>query len=105
VQQEREFIAADAREHIVAADVERHTVRELAQEPVAGPMPERIVDRLEVIEIDVRDRVRRAAMARGLERNPDDLLEVPAVRQARERIVTRFVGETPREPRLRRDIA
>ena len=70
VQQQRELIAAQTRENIVAAHVERHAMRDVAQQPVARFVAERIVDLLEAIEIDERDGMDDAAMFRTLERGP-----------------------------------
>ena len=56
-QQHRELVAAEAGEHVVIAQPRAHRLGDLAQQVVALLMAERIVDELEVV--DVNDRSRR----------------------------------------------
>ena len=63
--QHQELVASPA-EHVVGlADVPQQERRDLAQDPIAGFVPERVVDALEVIDVDEHDRQRHllAAMA------------------------------------------
>ena len=58
-----ELVAADAGDEIVAADGVGEPLRHRADQLVADRMAERIVDVLEVVEVDVEHGRRRAALA------------------------------------------
>ena len=66
--------------------------RDLAQQLVAGGVAERVVDHLEVVQVDVEHRHRAPAAARAGQRERQVLLELRAVGQAGERVV---VGHVP----------
>ena len=59
-----EFVAAEPRDEIVAAQRVRQPQRDVADQLVADRMAERIVDVLEMVEVDVEHRGRRAAALR-----------------------------------------
>ena len=53
---ERELVPALPRDQIPRAQQPRHRAGDVAQQLVAGGMTERVVDELEVVEVDVQDR-------------------------------------------------
>ena len=87
-QQQHELVAADARDHVVAAGPRAqrapHAVRELDQQAVAGLVAEAVVDRLEVVEVEVAHRQQRAFAPAGLHRGLQHLRKAHPVRQARQ---------------------
>ena len=97
---DREFVAAEARHHVVAAQAAAQPLRDAADQLVADRVAERVVDVLEVIEIDVEDRRGRRALAYLLDRGLEPLAEEDAIGQAAERIVQ---GEMPQPVLAGRD--
>ena len=92
-----ELVAADARDEIVVADRRAHALADRHQQRVARHVAERVVDRLELVEVDEQHRVHAVGVrARVLERRREPLLEERAVRQAGQRVVGRLVAQ----PRL-----
>ena len=91
-----ELVAADAGDQVVAAQGAGEALGHVADELVADRVAERVVDVLEMIEIDVEDGRRRAALAHLLDRRFEPLAEIDAVGQAAERIVHGEVAQ----PRL-----
>ena len=86
-QHDREFVAAEARHRVGLADALLQTLGGLAQHVVAGLVAERVVDALEVIEIDDEQR-ELARLAVGLREAARELVhEVLAVRQRGQRVV------------------
>ena len=80
-----ELVAAESRHGGFAGQREREPVRELAQQSIPGAVPERVVEVLEVVEVDEQQ-----AQLRGvwrLEMPVDRCVELPAVGESRE-----FVG-------------
>jgi hypothetical protein len=58
--EQQELVAAPA-EHVVGVARLAHEIRgDLAQDPVAGGMTERVVDRLEVVDVEEEQRQRRS---------------------------------------------
>src|SRR5438094_10455401 len=55
-EQERELIAAEAGDGIALSDDALEPLRNLAQQPIAGVVPEAVVDLLEPVEVDEEDR-------------------------------------------------
>ncbi len=94
----REFVAAEPRHQVVAAQRVRQPQRDVADQLVADRMAERVVDVLEMVEVDVEHRGRRGAGAHLLDHRFQPLAEEDAVGQAAERIVH---GEMA-QPRFRR---
>ena len=60
---DRELVAAEARHRVVVADAVAQPLRHLQQQLVAGGVAERVVDGLEVIEIDEHHRQRACRCA------------------------------------------
>ena len=55
VQQQAELVAAEARDRVGRPDGLAESRRDARQQLVAGVVPERVVDLLEVIEVDEQD--------------------------------------------------
>jgi hypothetical protein len=90
-QQDRELVAADAGDQLGAGDSGLQAGADLAQQPVTGLVAERVVELLEVVEVDQQQRELGLALAgrgRGLLEARE---EAAPVRQARQRIVHRVV--------------
>ena len=91
-----EFVAAEAGDQIVAAHDAAQALRDVENELVADMVAERVVDVLEVIEIDVEHRRRRTAAAHLADHGFEPFAEIDAVWQAADRIVQGEVAQ----PRL-----
>ena len=87
VEQHQELVAAVAREHAARLLDAAEPRRDPAQQPVAGRVPERVVDQLEVVEVDEQQRHRAVAPARAGDRGAQPDVELRAVGQARQRVV------------------
>jgi hypothetical protein len=61
LQDDRKFVAADARDGVAFADRLLQTPRDLPQELVADRMSERVVDDFEVVEVEEQHRQHRTA--------------------------------------------
>ena len=83
----REFVAAETRHQVAAAQRVRQPQRHVADQLVADMVAERVVDVLEMIEIDIEHRGRRGAVAHLLDHRFQPLAEENAVGQAAKRIV------------------
>jgi hypothetical protein len=86
-----EFVAADPRHRIGVTQQRTQPRPHLADQFVARRVAERVVDLLEMVEVEheQRDLLARAAVA--VQRLPEPVLKQCAVRQAGERIVQRLV--------------
>ena len=83
----RELVAAEPRHQVVAAQRVRQPQRDVADQFVADRMAERVVDVLEMVEVDIEHRGRRRAGAHLFDHRLQPLAEENAVGQAAERIV------------------
>ncbi len=92
-QQDRELVAAEAGHQVALAQNARQPLRDLGEQPVAGRVPERVVDDLEVVEVDERDRNLTALSAAPLDRLAEPVHEDRAVRQVGEEVVLGAVFE------------
>ena len=90
LEQHRELVAAEARGEIVLAQRGAQALGDGHEQRVAGRVPERVVDALEVVEVEEHDR-RRVVVAR--ERGVDPQREERAVGEAGQRIVARLVRQ------------
>jgi hypothetical protein len=66
--QDAEFIAAEPRDDVRRAHVRLQQRGDVAQQAVAGRVTAGVVDHLELVEVDVQQRVRALARARALQR-------------------------------------
>ena len=88
----REFVAADAREKRALAD-RLHPARDFPQQRVADRMAEHVVDRFEPIQIDAENAETFVRTRHHLDAGVDALVERRPVRQIGERIVMRHMGD------------
>ncbi len=88
-----ELVAAEPRNEIVAAHDMRKPQGDIADELVADRMAERVVDVLEMIEVDVEHRHRRAAALDVGDHRLQPLAEEIPVRQAAQRVVQREIAQ------------
>jgi len=88
-----ELVAAEAGHQVALAQIVFEPLSDHAQELVADRMPERVVDALEVIEIEAVDRHVAGAVAELCQRGVETLVEQHAVGQAGQGIVLRHIGD------------
>ena len=91
--QDREFVAAEPRDRVVLADRAADALRDGAEQLVADRMAERVVDALEVVEVEVEHRHRLAVRLDAREAFGHLLAQQHAVRQLRQRVVARHVRD------------
>ena len=90
----REFVAAEPCHEVVAAHHARQPQRDIADQLVADRMAERIVDVLEVVEVDVEHRRRRQQGALDVgDRGLEPVAEEVPVRQPAQRVVQRQIAQ------------
>src|SRR5690606_20349505 len=77
-EQHAELVSAEPRQRVAPADLRLQQRAELAQQLVAGAVAARIVDDLELVEIDVQDGVGRLARPGALQRPLEPALELAA---------------------------
>ena len=84
-QQQHELVAADARDDVVTAGQRAqrtaHPFGELDEQAVAGVVAEAVVDRLEMVEVEIADRQQRSFAAARLHRVGQHLRKASPVRQ------------------------
>lgn len=91
-EQDDEFVATEPSQHVLGSDLLAQALGELDQQLVAGGVAERVVDVLEMIDVEEGQRDMTAVRA-GIDRRRDQVAQLRAVRQAGENVV---VGE-PRD--------
>ena len=91
--QHGEFVAAEPRDGVRGAGGLDDTLRHRLQQPVAGIVAERVVDVLEVVEVEEHHRHRALPALRQGERVLHAVAEQVAVRQQRQRIVERHLPQ------------
>ena len=87
-----ELVAADARDGVGFAHAAAQPAGHHPQQLVAGRMAERVVDVLELVEIETQHREPLAALDMG-QRFAEALAQQQAVRQVGESVVARHVGD------------
>ena len=92
VQQDGELVAAEARDLVVRAHERADEAGQLDEDLVAGGVPERVVDDLEVVEVEEEEGRRRPA-ARARHGAHERILEGAAVGEVRERVVESEVAD------------
>ena len=92
-EQQHELVAAVAGQHVLGACAGGEPPRDLAQQLVAGAVAERVVDHLEVIEVDVEQRDGAIVPSRAGQRVDQVLVELGAVGQPGQRVVVGHVGD------------
>ena len=92
-QEERELVAPDPRADIARPQARPQARADLAQHRIAGGMAVRVVDLLEIVEVDRHQRSRRAGHADGL---VEQFAETAAVDETRHRVVRSEIFRTRR---------
>ena len=91
VHEEQELVPAHARHRVIRADAAPEAVGRLHEKLVARRVSERVVDALEVVEVEEHDRERLAAPLRVEDRERKPVVEENPIRQIGERVVVRLV--------------
>ncbi len=95
LEQDSEFVAAEAREGIAPAHLRFEQGADLAEQRVAGAVAAGVVDDFELIQIQAAERIRGLACLGALERALHAVLELAPIDEAREHVVARVIGEPP----------
>ncbi|HEX2160445.1 MAG TPA: hypothetical protein VHF88_01325 [Thermoleophilaceae bacterium] len=90
---EGELVAAEAGDEVGWTQHSAQPLGDGDQQLVAGLVAERVVDQLEVVDVEEGDREATVAGARVAQRPAESAPEERAVRQSGERIVVRAVGQ------------
>ena len=90
-QHDHELVAAEPRDDVALAHAAFEAARHLDQQAIADVMPEGVVDHLEAVHVDEHQRHLRAGPARLQQRLRQAALQVVAVVEAGQRVVTRQV--------------
>jgi hypothetical protein len=90
-QQQHELVAAQPRHRVLPAHLALQAARQLDQHRVARAVPERVVDGLEVVEVEEHQRQRRAVAVRAVQRHAAAVLQQRPVRQPGQGVVVRQV--------------
>ena len=93
LQQDGELVAAEARGRVHAAQGRAQAVGDADEQLVAGSVAQRVVDGLEVVEVDERDGHDLVVPRGALQRLLDAVEEQRAVREAGQRVVQRAVAQ------------
>ena len=91
-EQHRELVATEPRSQVVGADAAVDALGDDPQEAVAGPVAQRVVDDLEVVEVEEQDDGIEPGLA-GAQLRIDLLGEHRPVRQPGQRVVVGLVAE------------
>src|SRR5690606_7531664 len=95
LEQHAELVSAEPREGVPPADLRLQQRADLPQQLVARAVAARVVDDLELVEIDVQDRVRRLPRFRALQRPLETALELAPIHELREDVVARRIRQPP----------
>ena len=96
--QDRELVAAEARQQVALAQLRPDALGDVDEQLVARRVTERVVDHLEVVEVEEDDAGRRGRVARADEPALDLLDEEGPVAETRQRVVIGLVPELLLEP-------
>ncbi len=87
LEDERELVAAEARDGVTRARDTLESPGEMLQDRVTGLVPEGVVDFLEAVQVEQHQREARAVSLRGQEGLLEAVVEEPAIRKLGERVV------------------
>ena len=91
-----EFVAAEARDEILRPQHRAQTVGDRAQQLVAAGMAQRVVDLLELVEVDEQQGRHPAGLMRNLQKAFDLVAEIDPVGQRGQFVIARQMAD----PRL-----
>ena len=97
LEQQRELVAAEPRQHVALAHRGLHPRGDLAQQLVARGVAARVVHDLEAVEIQVQQRGLARRVARARDHLVEQVLERAAVEQVGEGVVPGLVLQAPRQ--------
>ena len=92
LEQHAELVAAEARQRVAPADLGFQQRADLAEQRVARGMAAGVVDDLELVEVDIAERIGSLAGLRALERALEPRLEFAPVDQPGQHVVARVVA-------------
>ena len=87
VDEDPELVTAQSGDRVAVVQLVDQTARELGENHVTVVVTERVVDLLESIDVDDRDRKRGAPTRHAVQRICDSPMEQPPVRELRQRVV------------------
>ncbi|MEA3221058.1 MAG: hypothetical protein OZX49_02177 [Immundisolibacter sp.] len=96
-QQQAEFVAAEARQQVAAADPVLQHGGQFDQQLVAGRVTAAVIDHLELIQIHVTQGMHGIGPARLLQQFAQPVFELAPVGQTGQRVVPRLVGDLVRQ--------
>src|SRR5437868_5414269 len=103
-QQRAELVAPQAPHRVAVAHRVAQELRDLAQHAVPGDVAAGVVDELEAVQVEIAQHVLPIAPVAAVDRLLETPLELAAVDQSRERIVSRLVRHLPGETAELRDV-
>src|SRR6202008_3346072 len=92
LEENAEFIAAEPRERIAPAHLGLQQGPHLTEQRIAGRMAAGVVDDLELVDVEVTERVGSLARLGALQRPLEAALELAAVHESRKRVVGPVAG-------------
>ncbi len=95
LEQHAELVAAEARQRVAPAHLGLQQRAHLPEQRIAGAVAAGVVDDLELVEVEVAQRVRRLAGLRALQRTFHAALELAPVDQAGQQVVAGVIGQAP----------
>ena len=90
LEQQGELVAAEPRDRVHRAQHRPQPLGQPGEQPVAGGVAERVVDLLEVVDVEEQHRDGRVRAPRAVERDAEAVEEQRAVGQAGQRVVQRL---------------
>jgi hypothetical protein len=99
------FISTQAGEYIALLDMSSDHADDLLEQPVSRRVPTRIVDQLELVQIDIHQSIFRRAFMGGNQRQLQSTLEFVPVDETCQGIVCRTVCHFATQATLLRDVA
>src|SRR6516225_5534109 len=93
LEKDAELVATEPRERIAPADLRFEQRPDLSEERVPCAVAAGVVDDLELVDVEVAERVGRLACLGALERALEAALELAPVHEPGEQVVARVVGE------------
>src|SRR6185437_1831703 len=99
-----ELITAQARQRVAPADLGFQQRADLAEEGIAGAVPARVVDDLELVDVEVAESVGSLARLGALQSALEAALEFAAVDEPGEEVMARMIGQAAVELARLRDI-
>ena len=100
LQQHAELVAAQTRQRVARSHAVAQQLADLQQQPISGRVAAGIVDQLELVQIEIEQRMAGALLARTLQHLLQAPVELAAVEQTGQQIVTGAPAHLAVEPAL-----